>query len=327
MKMMLLLACLALFSGKLWAACSTSPAMPQSWDLSSVAVTSSLPVGADIPGSQHTFNVSGTCGTNGSNELAGDPIIACYYGTGAEIAGFPGVYSTGVEGIGIALTNSSGQRVVGGGVSCDTRNTSLGSLDSSLSYQITVTLSLVKTANDISDTALAQSQTRFGLGVYGKSGLGGGGNNTLSYTGNINIRTESCDVLNNTINVPLGTVTQGQFSSTSPGGVSPDVPFSIELNCDAGANVNIRIDGTADDSLAAGVIKISSGAEGQATGVGIQILKGDTSPVGIGQEWAITPSASEGSLSIPFFVRYYLNGQTLSSGSANGTATFTMIYY
>lgn len=327
MKMMILLVCLVLFSGKLWAACSTSPAMPQSWDLSSVAVTSSLPVGADIPGSQHTFNVSGTCGTSGSNELAGDPIIACYYGTGAEIAGFPGVYSTGVEGLGIALTNSSGQRVVGGGIGCDTRNTSLGSLDSSLSYQIAVTLSLVKTANDISDTALQQSQTRFGLGVYGKSGIGGGGNNTLSYTGNINIRTESCDVLNNTINVPLGTVTRGQFSSTSPGGVSPDVPFSIELNCDAGANVNIRIDGTADDSLAAGVIKISSGAEGQATGVGIQILKGDTSPVGIGQEWAITPSASEGSLSIPFFARYYLNGQTLSSGSANGTATFTMIYY
>ena len=164
MKMMILLVCLTLFSGKLWAACSTAPVMPQSWDLSSVAVTSSLPVGADIPGSQHTFSISGTCGTNGSNELSGDPIIACYYGNGTEIAGFPGVYSTGVEGIGIALTNSSGQRVVGGGVGCDTRNTSLGNLDSSLSYQIAVTLSLVKTANDISDTALAQSQTRFGLG-------------------------------------------------------------------------------------------------------------------------------------------------------------------
>ncbi|MFD3238880.1 fimbrial protein [Rahnella perminowiae] len=96
------------------------------------------------------------------------------------------------RGGGIALTNSSGQRVVGGGVSCDTRNTSLGNLDSSLNYQI---------------------------------------------------------------------------------------------------------------------------------------LKGDTTPVNLGQQWAITPSASEGNLSIPFFARYYLNGQTLSSGSANGTATFTMIYY
>ncbi|MBU9838215.1 hypothetical protein J1786_25855 [Rahnella sp. L72c] len=151
-----------------------------------------MPVGADIPGSQHTFNVSGTCCTSGSNELSGDPIIACYYGNGTEIAGFPGVYSTGVKGGGIALTNSSGQRVVGGGVSCDTRNTSLGNLDSSLNYQI---------------------------------------------------------------------------------------------------------------------------------------LKGDTTPVNLGQQWAITPSASEGNLSIPFFARYYLNGQTLSSGSANGTATFTMIYY
>ncbi|MFD3245193.1 fimbrial protein [Rahnella aquatilis] len=328
MKAIILMACLLLFSGKLWASCSATPAMPQSWDLSSIAVTSSLPPGSDIPGSQHTFSLSGTCGASGSDEVAGDPIIACYYGTGTEIAGFPGVYTTGVEGIGIALTNSSGQRVIGASQNCDTRNTSLGALDTNKSYQISVTLSLVKTANDISDTALQQSQTRFGLGVYGKSGLGsGGGTNTLSYTGNILIRTESCDVLNKTIDVQLGTVWPGLFSGTTAGGVTPDVPFSIELNCDAGANVNIRIDGTADDSLAAGVIKISSGTEGQASGVGIQILKGDTTPVSLGQQWAITPSASEGNLSIPFFARYYLNGQTLSSGSANGTATFTMIYY
>jgi type 1 fimbria pilin len=325
MKMMILIAFLLLFSGKGWASCSATPTMPQSWDLSSIAVTSSLPLGSDVPGSQHTFSVSGQCGTGGSSELPGDPIIACYYGNGSEIAGFPGVYSTGVEGIGIALTNSSGQRVVGATVACDTRNTSLGNLDASKGYQISVTLSLVKTANDISDTALQQSQTRFGLGVYGKSGLGAG--NSISYTGNVNIRTESCDVLNNTINVSLGTVWPGLFSGASVGGVTPDVPFSIELNCDAGANVNIRIDGTADDSLAAGVIKISNGAEGQASGVGIQILKGDTSPVNLGEQWAITSSASEGSLSIPFFARYYLNGQTLSSGSGNGTATFTMIYY
>lgn len=327
MKIMILVAGLLLCSTKVWADCTATPTMPQAWDLSSIAVASSLPVGSDIPGSQHTFSLSGQCGTNGSSELPGDPIIACYYGTGTEIGGFPGVYSTGVEGIGIALTNSSGQRVVGASEACDTRNTSLGVLDASNSYQISVTLSLVKTANDIADTALEQSQTRFGLGVYSKSGLGGGGVNTLSYTGNINIRTESCDVLNNTINVSLGTVWPGLFSSASAGGVTPEVPFSVELNCDAGANVNIRIDGTADNSQAAGVIEISSGAEGQATGVGIQILKGDTSPVILGQQWAVTPSASEGSLSIPFFARYYLNGQTLSSGAANGTATFTMIYY
>lgn len=121
-------------------------------------------------------------------------------------------------------------------------------------------------------------------------------------------------MLNNTINVSLGTVWPGLFSSASAGGVTPDVPFSIELNCDAGANVNIRIDGTADDSLVAGVIKISNGAEGQASGVGIQILKGDTSPVSLGQQWAITPSASEGSLSIPFLPATISTGKHSAAG-------------
>lgn len=108
--------------------CPSSPPTPFTQQLTQIAVSRALPVGSDIPGTQRVFTFNGNCkGRSGWADVTpGHPIIACYYGSGEEVAGFPGVYETGVEGIGIALQNSAGQRVSGIGSDCDTRAQALG---------------------------------------------------------------------------------------------------------------------------------------------------------------------------------------------------------
>ncbi|PUW36880.1 ferrous iron transporter B, partial [Cronobacter sakazakii] len=126
MRFIKLLSALLVLAGSLFfmphakASC-TAPMMPYTVSVAYVAVSSTLPVGATIPGTDELVSIHGSC-----NGYSGQPIIACYYGSGNEVSGMPGVYETGVEGIGISLMNDKGQRIIGGGVGCDTRNTPLG---------------------------------------------------------------------------------------------------------------------------------------------------------------------------------------------------------
>lgn len=297
--------------------CPSTPSTPYTFNLASIAVSSDLPVGQDIPGTQKSISFSGKC--NASGNTPGDPIIACYYGIGSEISGMKGVYDSGVPGVGIALTNDNGQRVSGNGQGCDTRGTALGYLDSNNNFNFTVRLSLVKTSETIQSSSLLESNTQFGLGVYGKSGIGGS-QNYVAYTGDVAIRTQTCTVSNKTINVALGDYNISDFPSI--GSVSTNKSFNVELNCDSGANVSIRIDGTSVPGTQ-GVVALSSGSD-TAEGVGVQILN-NNQPITIGQQWQVASNTPKGSLNIPFTGRYYRTGD-VTEGPANAIATFTMIY-
>ena len=93
----------------------------------------------------------------------------------AEIPGLKGVYESGVPGVGVALMNDQGQRISGaGGVQCDSRGTPVGyvSGDGTQSFNFDVTLELVKTSDAVTSGTLVQSQTEFGIGVFGHEGIG-----------------------------------------------------------------------------------------------------------------------------------------------------------
>lgn len=72
--------------------CPSSPPTPFTQQLAQIAVSRALPVGSDIPGTQRVFTFNGNCkGRSGWADVTpGHPIIACYYGSGEEVAGFPG---------------------------------------------------------------------------------------------------------------------------------------------------------------------------------------------------------------------------------------------
>lgn len=107
----LVLGTAALFMPHANALCTSSD-LPKQINVASVSVSSTLPVGATIPGTEQTVHVAGNC-YNPSD--FGLPIVACYYGAGLEIPGLSGVYESGLEGIGVALMNDKGQRITGAG--------------------------------------------------------------------------------------------------------------------------------------------------------------------------------------------------------------------
>lgn len=72
----------------------TSSDLPKQINVASVSVSSTLPVGATIPGTEQTVHVAGNC-YNPSD--FGLPIVACYYGAGLEIPGLSGVYESGLK--------------------------------------------------------------------------------------------------------------------------------------------------------------------------------------------------------------------------------------
>jgi hypothetical protein len=118
---------------------------------------------------QRVFTFSGNCKGQrlGGCHSRGTPLSPAITAA-AKSRGFSGVYETGVEGIGIALQNSAGQRVGGIGSDCDTRAQALGyiSSDASMTFGYTVTLTLVKTGDTATSGTLDVAQTKFGMGVY-----------------------------------------------------------------------------------------------------------------------------------------------------------------
>ncbi|WP_318389285.1 fimbrial protein [Enterobacter sp.] len=320
---MLFSVALLLLASSAQAACSSTPPTPQTWDFGMLEVTTALPVGSVIPGSEHTFSFNGQCDSDGQ-EKPGDVITACFYGLGAEISTMPGVYATGIRGVGIALTNSAGMRVRGHFQQCDSRATPLTSLNDAEAFQFSLTLSLIKTDTRVRGGTLNPNQTRYGLMVYRKSGIGGT-SPYVSYQASIKEHITGCDVNTRNLDVKLGRHPLQHFSSRAKGGVTPAVPFTIDLNCEEGAKVSLSLNGTEDPSLTPGVLALTDGAT-RADGVGVQLVTPQMQPVPLNTMQTVIPAAHEGLVTLPFFARYYLTSATPGPGPANATATFTVVY-
>ncbi len=307
--------------------CSTSPSMPYLQAMNNMAVAVNLAVGAAVPGTRRNYTFSGRCVADGNNLIyAGAPIIACYYGSGREIT--PGVYSTGVAGIGIRLRNAVGQPLTNAiGVTCDTRAAALGALAADLSYSASVSIEFVKTGA-IGQGSLDPSQTLFGFGVYRSAvGLGGGGNH-IGFTGSATPRQITCTTrAPTTVALPDATVS----SLSGNGSTTGFAPFSIGLICDGAAVVGISFDGaggTPVRSASTGVLGIQNeGAAGMASGVGVQLINDGTySPVPLQTRNHLGNISANGMASYRYAFRYHSLSARPSPGTVRGTMVFTFDY-
>ncbi|MGP2446644.1 fimbrial protein [Pantoea ananatis] len=142
--------------------------------------------------------------------------------------------------------------------------------------------------------------------------------------GRFNVKTIGCSVLNTVIAVPMGKVEKRAFGGkgTWPGDANTR-EFKIDLNCDLNTKIYFRIDGSAMDA-SKGILTLSGG-NGSATGVGIQLLFKDK-PLPLTEEVdnGIANDSSNSYL-VPLKARYYQTGGTITPGTANATATFTII--
>ncbi|CAM8127332.1 MULTISPECIES: fimbrial protein [Enterobacter] len=319
---LLVLATASLFVPHAKATC-TSPDLPKMINVSSISVSSTLPVGATIPGTEQTVHISGNCYNPADYGL---PIVACYYGSGTEIPGLSGVYESGIEGVGVALMNDKGQRITGaGGVYCNSTATPLGyvSDDVAESFSFDATLELVKTSDTVKSGSLSQAASKFGVGVYQHEGISDP--NTISYSGNVNLQNVTCSVLPKTLTVNIGDFPVSDFISVGTLSM-PDKKFNITVNCNANVQPEFKV--TSSNGYVPGyegVIKLTP-ENGVATGVGVRMVIDNA----LATFDTYTPTESMAyanqTLDIPVILNYLQVADEVTPGPANAVATITLAY-
>ncbi|NMZ09335.1 type 1 fimbrial protein [Pseudomonas proteolytica] len=145
----------------------------------------------------------------------------------------------------------------------------------------------------------------------------------------------------NIIDVPMKNWEKRVFNG--PGTVTPTEGFNIALNnCVAGTyagnptwnyfrgnNANIRLDGAKGSTIvdaSQGVLGLNS--EATATGVAVQVLKQDGTPLPLGVDVPIMP-VQDGNTTLQFGARYIQTAGDSTGpqpGIANATANFTITY-
>ena len=140
----------------------------------------------------------------------------------------------------------------------------------------------------------------------------------------------TCRVLNNNIQVNLKSVRASDFNGA--GSRLAGTPFSIPLQSDDGVSVSYEFDGTRPAGVAAtNVLANTAAGANVASGVGIALYKGDTSSseiLPIGQSIFYEKSTFQGEMiNIPATAWYYQNSSEKPRGGlVQSVATVTLNY-
>ncbi|MCU6670725.1 fimbrial protein [Enterobacteriaceae bacterium H4N4] len=319
---------LALFAA-LWlvmpqaiAACSTAD-LPWNATPGTLTVPATLGVGNAVPGSARSHTVKGHCDATDS----GKPITACHLGEGEEVPGMPGVYRSGIEGIGIELLNSAGQPVRGRAAHCDSRSTPLGyvSHDGSGSFSVSLTMQLIKTANTAGQpTTTTVHNGIWSLGIYPDEQLGQ--LNAVRYGGNLALKATTCSVDPKSLTVYLGDFPVSQF--THVGSTSDTKTFNLTATCSDAVTMTASVTspyGAVSIRDGNDVLNVAPGSD-SATGIGvIMIIDG----VWLRYDYPIPfgdSTVPNQPFNLPFKVQYYQTDEKVSAGKANVIATIDIEY-
>ena len=140
------------------------------------------------------------------------------------------------------------------------------------------------------------------------------------------VSTLGCFIDKVEIKVPLGEVGMKQLASA--GTTAAEQAFSIPLSCDVGTKVKLTLSaGSAGvyDNVKGLLNLADATSTDTAQGVKIQILSNDT-PVIYDKALDIGTQNATGTFTIPLKARYYRSAETLKSGIANSSATYTITY-
>lgn len=292
--------------------CGLSRLQNSTFNVPALVVSENTPVGTVV------WNVSvGLMGWAINCRNAGADVRINNRGSATGLTiGNADVYSTNVQGIGYAFTyliNGEGEN----GPIRWPSTTHLNPIpDVGFGTVSTMKLSLVKTGKVKSG--------RLTPGLYGSWRYGG--HQIGSYSLNINgpiVGTASCTVNQSAISVPMGNEVKVS-SFTGQGSSAASTSFSIPLNCEANARIQVRLDGMAFGDTMPGVLSLNAMPD-TAKGIGVQLLRAGA-PVKFGVSTAIGTAPVDGSFSIDYTARYYQTSAVVTAGRANATATFTLTY-
>lgn len=327
--------------------------------ISTLSVPRDAPVGAVLY--RQNFNQSGggvdnkCLGTGGTTTLS-TLLVLKDTGTNTGYSAGPYanfIYQTGVTGIGVAWVNGTSVQTDAVRASIPNGCALTGTSDcliSGLKIAPATGMVLIKTGpvgtGTISGSSLGTLEQDYSV-------LDGGTirGNSVGLTGSINIVALTC--MTSDVNVPMGTNKIASFSGI--GSASTPVNFMIRLTgcpgfpgsygntssiptssqtavISAGTLVpntlSLRLD-PVDPPIDAtnGVLSLSAGAD-PATGVGLQVLDASGAPWALSQNKLLNLPLAAGttSLNIPLSARYIQTATTVTAGSANAVANYTIIY-
>ena len=149
----------------------------------------------------------------------------------------------------------------------------------------------------------------------------------------ITVRDQTCSAAGD-VNpkVSLGSYTANTSSGLGSGigQTSPSTAFNLQLNCEAllsgTFDVMMQLDGDAAVGLSdVGVVSLNSTST--ASGVGVQILNESQQPVALAAPYRVAAyPLSSALITVPLYARYYQTAATITPGSANAVATYTISY-
>lgn len=144
-------------------------------------------------------------------------------------------------------------------------------------------------------------------------------------SGSINNNTCTLSPDSQAIAVDMGTVSNRQFLHPGEGGAWQ--PFAINLqDCGSTASgVTVEFSGTESENNPE-LLALNAEA-GHATGVSIALYDGAKNAIPLAAKSAAVPLVGgQSSVHLQFYARYIADGGTVSSGTANASATFILNY-
>lgn len=142
-----------------------------------------------------------------------------------------------------------------------------------------------------------------------------------------NINSLACSIESgNGLSFPIGDLLTTEFKGVNS---TPDKTSTVDpkLDCNADANINIKLNGVQNpDSTEKSILALSGnqGQNGVADGVGVQLLYNGT-PLEINKLITLKKS-SGGKESFPITARYIQTKEAIHPGAANATAVLELIY-
>ncbi|HEY2453860.1 MAG TPA: fimbrial protein [Scandinavium sp.] len=145
----------------------------------------------------------------------------------------------------------------------------------------------------------------------------------------VTVPAPTCDVesYDETVNLTASEGVSADTTFTGVNSTSQSVPFNINLNCNEGVNVDIVFSGTANSDNT--ILQLDN-TEDSASGIGIQILDSSSHviPLNLPEDtpYELIKNVPQGAVPLQFNARYIQTESNVTSGRADATATFKIIY-
>ncbi|MCS2172979.1 fimbrial protein [Scandinavium sp. TWS1a] len=148
---------------------------------------------------------------------------------------------------------------------------------------------------------------------------------TINITGSIDGNTCAVSADSTALLVKFGSVSSQLFTHSGDGGRYEPFTISLEKCGGSASNVTVTFTGNADSSNPE-LLALTADADA-AKGVAIAIYDNNKTLIPLGQPGGSTElTPDQATVTMTFYARYLANGDTVSTGPANSSATFMLNY-